>query len=65
MNVSKMEDLLLFNRNKNFQGDHFRLLEFPQLLSMHVFLDKPNYLLQFVSVNPLEQFLLNRFDISG
>ena len=29
-----MEDLLLFNRNKLFQGDHIRLLEFPQLLGI-------------------------------
>ena len=25
---------------------------------MHIFLEKPSYLLRFVSVNPLEQFLL-------
>ena len=31
---STMEDLLLFNRNKLFQGDHIRLLEFPQLLGI-------------------------------
>ena len=29
-----MEDLLLFSRKKNFQGDHTRLLEFPQLLGI-------------------------------
>ena len=62
-----MEDLLIFNRNKIFQGEHFRLLEFPQLRHslMHIFLEIPNYLLQLASVNPLEQFLYNRLDISG
>ena len=29
-----IEDLLLFNRSKNFQGDNMRLLEFPQLLGI-------------------------------
>ena len=56
-----MEDLFLSNRNKKIQGDHIILLEFPQLLGIfHIFLEKPSYLLQFVSINPLEQLLFNR-----
>ena len=49
MGAITMEDLLLFNRNKLFQGDHIRLLEFPQHSLMHILLEKPTYLLQFVS----------------
>ena len=66
---STMEDLLLFNTNTFFQGDHIRLRIWVSSTSrhslMHIFLEKPSCLLQFVSVNPLEQILINWLDISG
>ena len=63
-----MEGLLLSNRNKkNSRWPHQTTLvsSTSRHSLMHIFLEKSNYLLQFVSVNPLEQFLPKMFDIAG